>query len=148
MAQLALVVDDSMIIRHTVCRFLEQRGFAVESASNGAEAMLLAQQLRPSLIVTDRALLRRTPDGFRLDEVARGFTAAEVIALTGMTVSVAGELAVMQDAWCPLRGAQPHALHRHPGRAGLPAHQRAGTGGPPRRTPGHPTPGAAPRDPG
>ena len=52
-AQLALVVDDSMIIRHTVCRFLEQRGFAVESASNGAEAMLLAQRLRPSLIVTD-----------------------------------------------------------------------------------------------
>lgn len=52
-----------------------------------------------SLIVTDLALLRRTPDGFRLDEVARGFTAAEVIALTGMTVSVAGELAVMQDAW-------------------------------------------------
>src|SRR5512135_2842295 len=49
----ALVVDDSMIIRHTVCRFLEQRGFAVESASNGAEALLLAQRLRPSLIVTD-----------------------------------------------------------------------------------------------
>jgi CheY-like chemotaxis protein len=52
-AQLALVVDDSMIIRHTVCRFLEQRGFAVESASNGAEALLLAQRLRPCLIVTD-----------------------------------------------------------------------------------------------
>ena len=28
----ALVVDDSMLIRYTVCRFLEERGFAVESA--------------------------------------------------------------------------------------------------------------------
>ncbi len=39
MAQLAMVVDDSMLIRHTVCRFLEQRGFMVESASNGVEAL-------------------------------------------------------------------------------------------------------------
>ena len=37
--QIALVVDDSMLIRHTVCRFLEQRGFSVASAANGAEAM-------------------------------------------------------------------------------------------------------------
>ncbi len=35
----ALVVDDSMLIRHTVCRFLEERGFIVESATNGVEAL-------------------------------------------------------------------------------------------------------------
>jgi ActR/RegA family two-component response regulator len=29
------VVDDSMLIRYTVCRFLEERGFQVESATNG-----------------------------------------------------------------------------------------------------------------
>lgn len=51
------------------------------------------------VVVTDLALLRRTPDGFRIDEVARGFEAAEVVALTGMTVGVADDLAVMQDAW-------------------------------------------------
>jgi 3-oxoacid CoA-transferase len=51
------------------------------------------------VIVTDLALLRRTANGFRIHEVARGFTAAEVIAVTGMTVSVAGDVAVMQDAW-------------------------------------------------
>jgi CheY-like chemotaxis protein len=39
MAAVALVVDDSMVIRHTICRFLEDRGFAVESASNGVEAL-------------------------------------------------------------------------------------------------------------
>jgi CheY-like chemotaxis protein len=48
-----LVIDDSMLIRHTVCRFLEEMGFEVESADNGVTAMrLLAAQL-PDLIVTD-----------------------------------------------------------------------------------------------
>jgi CheY-like chemotaxis protein len=50
---LALVVDDSMLIRHTVCRFLETRGFAVESATNGAEALELLDRIHPDIIVTD-----------------------------------------------------------------------------------------------
>jgi CheY-like chemotaxis protein len=49
----ALVVDDSMLIRYTVCRFLEQRGFAVESATNGAEALEVLARVRPAVIVTD-----------------------------------------------------------------------------------------------
>jgi CheY-like chemotaxis protein len=49
----ALVVDDSMLIRYTVCRFLEQRGFAVESATNGAEALDVLSRVRTDLIVTD-----------------------------------------------------------------------------------------------
>jgi 3-oxoacid CoA-transferase len=48
-------------------------------------------------IVTDLALLRRTGDGFRIEEVARGFTAEQVAALTGMTVRVADDVQVMQD---------------------------------------------------
>jgi CheY-like chemotaxis protein len=53
MPPLALVVDDSMLIRHTVCRFLEERGFAVESAINGREALAVLQQVKPDLIITD-----------------------------------------------------------------------------------------------
>jgi len=53
MSLTALVVDDSMLIRHTVCRFLEQRGFAVESATNGQEALDALKQLQPDIIVTD-----------------------------------------------------------------------------------------------
>jgi CheY-like chemotaxis protein len=49
----ALVVDDSMLIRHTVCRFLEERGFSVESATNGEEALPIIKRIRPDLIVTD-----------------------------------------------------------------------------------------------
>jgi CheY-like chemotaxis protein len=48
-----MVVDDSMLIRYTVCRFLEERGFAVESATNGLEALQILERVRPDLIVTD-----------------------------------------------------------------------------------------------
>jgi CheY-like chemotaxis protein len=53
MSNVALVVDDSMLIRYTVCRFLEERGFAVESATNGMEALQVLARVRPDLIITD-----------------------------------------------------------------------------------------------
>jgi len=53
MPRVALVVDDSMLIRHTVCRFLEERGFSVESASNGQEALEALKRVRPDIIITD-----------------------------------------------------------------------------------------------
>ena len=53
MSKVALVVDDSMLIRYSVCRFLEERGFAVEAATNGAEALEMLARLHPVLIVTD-----------------------------------------------------------------------------------------------
>jgi CheY-like chemotaxis protein len=53
MPTVALVVDDSMLIRYTVCRFLEGRGFAVESATNGVEALEVLNRFRPDLIFTD-----------------------------------------------------------------------------------------------
>jgi CheY-like chemotaxis protein len=53
MSAVALVVDDSMLIRYTVCRFLEERGFAVESATNGVEALQILERTHPALIVTD-----------------------------------------------------------------------------------------------
>jgi CheY-like chemotaxis protein len=53
MSKLALVVDDSMLIRHTVCRFLEDRGFRVESATNGVEALEMLEGIRPDVILTD-----------------------------------------------------------------------------------------------
>jgi CheY-like chemotaxis protein len=53
MPAVALVVDDSMLIRYTVCRHLEQRGFTVESATNGVEALAILERVRPDVIVTD-----------------------------------------------------------------------------------------------
>ncbi len=53
MSMLALVIDDSMLIRHIVCRFLETRGFKVETAANGIAALEILELTRPNLILTD-----------------------------------------------------------------------------------------------
>jgi CheY-like chemotaxis protein len=53
MPMLVLVVDDSMLIRHTVCRFFEERGFAVQSATNGVDALACISKAHPHLIITD-----------------------------------------------------------------------------------------------
>lgn len=54
----ALVVDDSMLIRHSVCRFLEERGFIVESATNGIEALEVLESFVPDIIITDLSMPR------------------------------------------------------------------------------------------
>lgn len=56
----ALVVDDSMLVRHTVCRYLEERGWTVESAVDGVEAVEFLTDFRPNLIVTDMKMPRMT----------------------------------------------------------------------------------------
>jgi CheY-like chemotaxis protein len=49
----ALIVDDSMLVRHTVGRYLEERGFRVESAANGLEGLQVLARTRPDVIITD-----------------------------------------------------------------------------------------------
>lgn len=56
----ALVVDDSMLIRHTVCRFLEERGFTVQAVTNGQEALESLKTLRPDIIITDMLMPKMT----------------------------------------------------------------------------------------
>jgi CheY-like chemotaxis protein len=70
MSLVALVVDDSMLIRHTVCRFLEERGFAVESATNGQEALELLKRISPDLVVTDMQMPKM--DGSELITALKG----------------------------------------------------------------------------
>jgi len=53
MSRVALVVDDSMLIRHSVCRFLEERGFIVEAATNGQEAIEILSTVLPDIVITD-----------------------------------------------------------------------------------------------
>ncbi len=49
-----------MLIRHTVCRFLEERGYTVESATNGEEALPIVSRIRPDIIITDMLMPRMT----------------------------------------------------------------------------------------
>ncbi len=47
-----------MLIRHSVCRFLEERGFIVESATNGVEALEVLNNFVPDIIITDLSMPR------------------------------------------------------------------------------------------
>ncbi len=53
MSRMVLVVDDSMLIRLAVTRFLEEHGFRVELATNGLEALEVVSNNPPDLIITD-----------------------------------------------------------------------------------------------
>lgn len=58
MPLLALVVDDSMLIRHTVCRSLEKCQLQVQTANDGEEALETLKTIRPDVIFTDMQMPR------------------------------------------------------------------------------------------
>jgi CheY-like chemotaxis protein len=47
-----------MLIRHSVCRFLEERGFVVEAAANGLEALRVLDNFIPDVVITDLMMPR------------------------------------------------------------------------------------------
>lgn len=75
----ALVVDDSMLIRHTVCRFLEERGFKVEAASNGEEALAVLRRTHADVIITDMQMPKM--DGAELIRALKSQTATAHIPI-------------------------------------------------------------------
>jgi CheY-like chemotaxis protein len=87
MAAVALVVDDSMLIRYTVCRFLEERGFTVESATNGAEAVEVLTRVRPDLIVTDMQMPKMSGSELITAVKAKPETAAVPIIIVAARAS-------------------------------------------------------------
>lgn len=76
---LALVIDDSMLIRHTVCRFLEGRGFSVETASDGIAALDVLKMIRPDVIVTDLQMPQLS--GYQLIETLQASEATAAIPI-------------------------------------------------------------------
>ena len=60
MPLLALVVDDSMLIRHTVCRSLEKCQLQVQTANDGEAALEVLKNIRPDVIFTDMQMPKLT----------------------------------------------------------------------------------------
>ena len=87
MSKVALVVDDSMLIRYAVCRFLEERGFAVESATNGADALEVLTRITPDVIVTDMQMPKMTGAEFITALKARPETAQVPIIIVASRAS-------------------------------------------------------------
>jgi CheY-like chemotaxis protein len=125
MSFVALVVDDSMLIRHTVCRFLEERGFTVESATNGLEALEILHKVSPDIIITDMQMpkmdgsqlitaLKREPatanipivivagkqSGFDQNEKRANFTIFKDIDIEGQLAKVLQSLLGSKAAKC------------------------------------------------
>lgn len=66
----ALVVEDHALMRSLVAEALERRGFDVTPASSAAEALRLADEADPDLLVTDIDLGER-PNGLELATILR-----------------------------------------------------------------------------
>jgi PAS domain S-box-containing protein len=92
-ARTVVVADDSPLVRMLVARTLEEEGYRVVEADDGADAMerLEARHVRPDLVVTDVIMPRM--NGRQLyDEVTRRWPGVPVLFISGHT----GEDAVLQ----------------------------------------------------
>ena len=81
--QTVLIADDDAKIRELLELYLSKEGFVVEQASDGAEAILKAQQLKPDLIVLD--IMMPVMDGMEVCRQVRKFSRVPVIMLTART---------------------------------------------------------------
>ncbi len=80
MADLVLIVEDELKIRELVRRYLEREGLEVLSTGSGAEAITMATDARPDLVVLDLGL----PD-VPGEEVARELRAAGDVPILVLT---------------------------------------------------------------
>jgi DNA-binding response OmpR family regulator len=80
MAKSVLVVDDEARLVNLVRGYLEQEGYLVYSASNGREALFVAREQRPDLIVLD--LMMPEMDGWEFMRQHRKEHNTPIIMLT------------------------------------------------------------------
>ena len=65
-----LVVEDHADLREMLAVLLESEGFAVQTARNGAEALLCLNDARPAVILLDLMMPVMTGDEFREKQLA------------------------------------------------------------------------------
>src|ERR687891_119412 len=75
-----LVVDDERVVTEVVERYLQREGYEVSLASDGAEALRLAQEWAPDLVVLD--LMLPTIDGLEVCRQLRRDSPTPIIMLT------------------------------------------------------------------
>lgn len=80
MTKTILVVDDAKSIRTMVQSYLSQEGFRVVTASDGQEALMVARQERPDLILLDLMMPNMSGNDFMRAYAKDG--AAPIIVLT------------------------------------------------------------------
>lgn len=77
-----LVVEDDEVVRALVVRYLRQRGYGVEEARDGMEALACAERAVPDLVITDMEMPRLDGLGL-LNALRQEQPDLPVIVLTG-----------------------------------------------------------------
>jgi DNA-binding response OmpR family regulator len=80
MAKTIMVVDDEKRLVSVVEAYLSQEGFRIISASNGREALILARQEKPDLIILD--IMMPEMDGYEFMRLHRKENETPIILLT------------------------------------------------------------------
>ena len=80
MAKTIMVVDDEMRLVSVVEAYLEQEGFRVVKASNGREALFVAREEKPDLIILD--VMMPEMDGYEFMRHHRKEMETPIILLT------------------------------------------------------------------
>ena len=78
--ELVLVVDDEMAVRETIAFNLRREGLDVAQATTGSEALALARQLDPDVIVLDVMLPEMT--GYEVCRAVREHSAVPILLLS------------------------------------------------------------------
>ncbi|OGS06505.1 MAG: hypothetical protein A2270_07415 [Elusimicrobia bacterium RIFOXYA12_FULL_51_18] len=87
MSKKILLVDDDKTVLDSTRRYLQGRGFQIVHTDNGAEAVILARESRPDLVITDAEM--KGLDGFALCRVIKetpGLSKVPVIIISGRKI--------------------------------------------------------------
>lgn len=98
MPEKILVIDDVESLRKTVEKLLSQNGFSVLTAANGSDGLLLAEEAKPDLILTDADM--PGIDGHALCRVLKKKTATRGIPV----IIMSGEMIEEKDVVAGLEG--------------------------------------------
>lgn len=80
MAEKILVVDDEISLQETLAYNLKKQGYQVETTGNGTDALELAREIKPDLIILD--VMLPGLDGFEVCRILRREMTTPVLMLT------------------------------------------------------------------
>jgi len=80
MRQTILIIDDHLNVRTMIADYLQEIGYRVVTASDGAEGLIIARRVRPDLVLLD--IMMPKLDGFGFLQAYRREHQAPVILLT------------------------------------------------------------------
>jgi DNA-binding response OmpR family regulator len=80
MAKTLLIIEDDSNIRELLRLYLEQEGYAIESAADGAEGLRAFKRIHPDLVLLD--VMMPNMDGWQVIKEIRAASKTPVIMLT------------------------------------------------------------------